>query len=77
MNTINFHGKNWRVHTETETKLVCVSLENVVLKWRKKTKLTQREAADKLGISQAQLARIENGQRTCAPALIQKIQNGL
>lgn len=77
MNALKYGFKSWQVHSETETKLVLVPMDNPVLKWRKKSKLNQRTAAISLGISQGQIARIENGTRTCPPELIQKISNGL
>lgn len=77
MKTINHAGKIWRLHAETETKLVFVPSDNLLAKWRKKRKLNQRDAAAELGMSQGQLARIELGTRVCPPEIMQRIQSGL
>ena len=72
--TIRLRGHRWRVLSETPTKLVLTrETAQDVRSWRKRKRFTQREAADLLGISQGQLARIENGTRTCPPDVLERI----
>ncbi len=73
MNTINFQGRQWQLHKQTDTKLVFVLAANPLAKWRKKQKMNQRDAAAALGISQGQLARIESGTRTMSAELLAKL----
>lgn len=70
---ISFGGKTWRLHKQTDTKLVFVPAGNVLSDWRRKKELNQRDAATRLGISQGQLARIESGTRTMSPEIFRKI----
>jgi DNA-binding XRE family transcriptional regulator len=77
--TIQFQGRRWRLHKATAMRLIfhpAKSPEAVILKrWRAKQKLNQRAAAERLGISQTHLAKIELGTRNCPPELIQKVEN--
>jgi predicted transcriptional regulator len=73
MNTIKFQGRHWRLHSETATKIVFVPAANLMAKWRKKQGLNQRAAANALGISQSQVARIESGTRVCPTQILELI----
>ncbi len=44
-----------------------------ILSWIEKKKLTRREAAEKFGMSQAQLSRLITGARTPSSAQVAKI----
>lgn len=70
---IIYKNKNWQLHGESAKRLI-FRAENTdgkkVLAWRTKKKLNQRDAAEQLGISQGQLARIESGTRSCPPELL-------
>lgn len=73
MKSFKHSGKLWKIHSEKPTKLVLVPAGNPLADWRKKKKLTQRDAAKALGVTQGQIARIENGTRICAPEILTKL----
>ena len=70
---IKYNGHTWKLHRKTPTKLVFTPATPALKAWRQKQKLTQREAAARLGISQGQLARIESGSRVCSPVLLARL----
>lgn len=67
MQTIQFSGRQWRLHSQSDRRLIFHPAKSVaamaIAGWRKKNKLTQRAAAQRLGISQSHLAKIELGTR--------------
>lgn len=70
METIQFQGERWQLHRATARRLIFHPVNTSgkkFVRWRKSAGLNQRDAAQKLGISQTQLAKIELGSRT-APA---------
>jgi DNA-binding XRE family transcriptional regulator len=75
MKNIHFQGQQWQLYKQTPSKLVFVLAANPLATWRKKNKLTQRDAAVRLGISQGQLARIESGTRTISGDLLAKLHD--
>lgn len=77
MKTIEFSGRTWRLHSESESRLIFHPAKSeageALKQWRVNNKLNQREAARQLGISQTHLAKIELGTRNCPPEIAEKI----
>lgn len=71
--TIKFQGREWRLHKETSAKLVFVPANNPLLDWRKKNKLNQRAASERLGVSQGYLSKMESGEMPYTPAILSGI----
>lgn len=76
--TIKFQGRKWRLESATETRLIFHPAKSeageALKRWRKANKMNQRTAAEKLGISQTHLAKIELGDRNCPPEVLNAIQ---
>lgn len=69
---IKFEGRTWQLMSRTEKRLVFMPAVDLAA-WRKNKKLTQRDAAAKLGISQTQLAKIELGTRKISESVLAKL----
>lgn len=71
---VKIDGKTWRVLRATASRIVLVPAgKSPVLAWREKAKLTQRAAAEVLGLSQPTLHRIERGDRPADDELLARV----
>ena len=77
MKRITIDGKNWRVHSFTPRRMMLLADQAdqraSLVRWRMGQGMTQAEAADRLGITQAQLSRLESGARQMPDRLIRRL----
>lgn len=74
MKTVKIDGKTWRVLSASAAKIVLIPAgKSPVLAWRKKAKISQRAAAELLGLSQPTLHRIERGDRPADDDLLARV----
>lgn len=77
---INHAGQTWSLHRATERRLIFHPVppaRSALADWRARRGLTQREAAERLGISQTQVAKIEGGSRHLPAAVAARMKSSL
>lgn len=73
---IKLNGRAWRATQANADRIILRAITDTpgrLKAWREKKKLSQRAAAEKLGISQAVLAKVELGLRPAPPEILAKL----